>query len=75
MNKLLALARLINSLTDDELATISRDDSMEALLVAMRELAGHPDIDAALERLAGINLGKESGSFGQSNAHSRSRIH
>ncbi len=75
MNKFIGLAAIINDLTDDELGTISRDESLDALIAAMREYAGHPEIDAALERFSGNDLGKESTRFGQSAAHGRFSIH
>lgn len=54
MDKLLAIARLINDLTDAELSTIDCDASWVALVGAMQELTGHPEIDEALERLIGM---------------------
>jgi hypothetical protein len=75
MNRLIGLAAIINDLTEDELATISRDESLDALMVAMCEYAGHPEIDAALERLSGINLGKETTRFGQRGLRHGSLLH
>jgi hypothetical protein len=45
-----SLAVIVNELSDDLLATISRDDAL-TLFEGLLDHAGQPEVDAALDRL------------------------